>query len=124
MRSDEEITRLALEMEKLKGKAEWEYAESVLQLAIKANQKSISKAKEGDSMSCEALMELMAEEVKDPWGTGFRRGMQRGLQQGMQQGIVTLAKVLMERGYDHDEIVSLLMQTYNLDQKTAEKYLA
>lgn len=40
MRSDEEITRLALEMEKLKGKAEWEYAESVLQLAIKANQKN------------------------------------------------------------------------------------
>lgn len=116
MRSDEEITRLALEMEKLKGKAEWEYAESVLQLAIKANKKTLNKVKEGDSMSCEALMELMAEEVKDPWGTGFRRGVKRS--------IFAMARTLKEREYDHDEAISLLMQAYDLDRETAEKFFS
>ena len=106
----EEARRLVYKIHDLDAKDDKEYADSVLQVAIKENPKIFGGVKDGENM-CEALMELMkpefeaalAKEVKKEVDKqmeeitkqlmdqgieeGIQKGMEEGIQKGMEEGI-------------------------------------
>ena len=104
----EDYVRLACAVENLDGKVNREFAESVLQVSIKANNKTL---KEDKAMSCEALRELFEPELKQSW------------QEGKKKGVNAMAKTMNAKGYRPEEIIDIIMQSFHVTQEEASKYL-
>ena len=87
---------LLLEMRKLEKVQEREWADSVLQLAI-ANNKEIFERLKGDEFMCQALRELMAEEIDEELYKarciGEKEGEKRGEERGEEKGQKSLGEV-------------------------------
>ena len=86
--------KLVLEINNLSEKDECEYADSVLQVAMKENKDMFLKLKEASTM-CEELAKLMEPEMREAKRiaeeegrkAGMKAGMEQGLQAGMEQGL-------------------------------------
>ena len=100
---------LLLEMRKLEKVQEREWADSVLQLAI-ANNKEIFERLKGDEFMCQALRELMAEEIdKELYKArciGEKEGEKRGEERGEEKGQKSLGEVIKRllSGEDKEKI--------------------
>ena len=100
---------LLLEMRKLEKVQEREWADSVLQLAI-ANNKEIFETLKGDEFMCQALRELMAEEIDEELYKarciGEKEGEKRGEERGKEKGQKSLGEVIKRllSGEDKEKI--------------------
>ena len=100
---------LLLEMRKLEKVQEREWADSVLQLAI-ANNKEIFERLKGDEFMCQALRELMAEEIDEELYKarciGEKEGEKRGEERGEEKGQKSLGEVIKRllSGEDKEKI--------------------
>ena len=92
---------LLLEMRKLEKVQEREWADSVLQLAI-ANNKEIFETLKGDEFMCQALRELMAEEI----GEELYKARCIGEKEGEENGQRSLGEVIKRllSGEDKEKI--------------------
>lgn len=99
---------LLLEMQKLKKAQEREWADSVLQLAI-ANNKEIFEALKGDEFMCQALRELMAEEIDEE--------LYKARCSGKEQGEKSLGEIIKRllSGEDKEKIRSSGVNEKTLD---------
>lgn len=96
---------LLLEMRKLEKVQEREWADSVLQLAI-ANNKEIFERLKGDEFMCQALRELMAEEIDEELYKARCIGEKEGEKRGEEKGQKSLGEVIKRllSGEDKEKI--------------------
>jgi hypothetical protein len=78
-------------------------------------------------MCCEALRELFEPELKESWKKGQRQGKRQGQIQGQKQGqrqsVRAMVNTMTKKGYHSDEIIDIIMQSFQLDRNEAMKYL-
>lgn len=110
----QKMVRLLERVEKLSGKEEREFADSVLEVSVGANRQVIEELK-GDGRMCQALMEIMEPELL--------LKKQEGLKEGLKKGISGTVETLREFGHGDLEIKNAIMQRYELTSEEAEKYL-
>ena len=77
---------LILEINNLTEKDDCEYADSVLQVAMKENAHTFLKLKEVSAM-CEELAKLMEPEMREAKRKAEKEGMEKGMQKGMEKGM-------------------------------------
>lgn len=51
------------------------------------------------------------------------QGLKQGIEQGIEQGIRGAADLLRDAGFNKIDIKSAIMKRYELDEKSAEKFL-
>ncbi|MCI9080475.1 MAG: hypothetical protein HFH68_16470, partial [Lachnospiraceae bacterium] len=106
-----DMERLLNEMVRLKSKYERELADSILDVALKAN-KSLAETLKGEVNMSEALLELVEPLIQDR--------MQKEKQEGQ---IIGAVNALRSFGHADEEIKTGIMKSYNLSEEEAEKYL-
>lgn len=99
---------------KLSGKADREFADSVLEISIGAN-KQIMEELRGEENMCQALMEIMEPQLL------LRE--EEGIRAGLKTGIRGAVDTLRDFGHGDFEIKTAIMEKYNLSEKEAEEYL-
>ena len=112
----EDFERLSEAAGKLDETANGEFIDSVLQVSIRANEK---KLKEDKDMCCEALRELFEPELKESW----KKGQRQGRKQERRQNVKAMVNAMTKKGYHSDEIIDIIMQSFQLDRNEAMKYL-
>lgn len=108
------LRALLKEAEKLQGKADREFAKSVLEVGIKAN-KQIFKELIGDESMSEELLEIL-----EPF---IEQKMVLREQKGLQQGIKGTVEALRYLGHDNTVIREAIERQYHLSEEDAERYL-
>jgi len=83
-----EAKRIVLQSESLTQKDEKLYADSVLQATIKANETVFRKIRGESEYMCEALRELMKEDLDEAIRIGEERGEERGKEIGKEELIL------------------------------------
>lgn len=83
---------------------------SVMDIIVRANREQFLEVK----MMCEALEELMAEELME-----MRK---RGLEQGLEQGICAFVQDNLEEGIKKERILKKLQRRFSIDLEKAEQY--
>jgi flagellar biosynthesis/type III secretory pathway protein FliH len=78
------------------------YVDSILQVSVKANRPIYETVRE-DLKMCEALRELMKDEID----AEVAKGMERGLEQGMERGLERGLEQGMERGLEQGILSSI-----------------
>ena len=96
------------------GKADKEFADSVLEVSIGANRHVIEELK-GDDDMCQALLEIMEPQLL------LREKECR--KEGRKEGIQGAVDTLREFGHEDLEIKRAIMQRYALSAEEAEEYL-
>lgn len=82
----EKMVRLIESVEKLTGKAEREFADSVLEVSIGANRQVIEELI-GDGRMCEALMEILEPQLRLREKEVMEEGKKEGIKEGIKRGI-------------------------------------
>jgi hypothetical protein len=88
---EEDVRRFILDSEQLNTPGDRHNVDAVLQVSVSANQTVYKKLKEGVAM-CEALRELMKDEIEESEARGEARGEVRGA----QNATITLIRALMD----------------------------
>ena len=114
----EKMVRLIESAEKLTGKAEREFADSVLEVSIGANKQVIEELM-GDGKMCQALLEIMESHLL----LREKEGMEEGIKRGINEGINGTVDTLRAFGHGDLEIKNAIMQRYALSEEEAEGYL-
>jgi len=121
----QDMEELVGRIRQLSGRQDKEFADSVFQVSIGANQRIMEEMK-GDADMNQALLELMEPELRlrdeEKIKEGLQRGLQRGLRQGLQQGIRGTVDVLSKYGHGKDEIKKIIMEQYGISADEAEGY--
>lgn len=99
---------------RLEGKAEREYAESILEVFAKANREWLRQRK-GEKDMGPALMEIMEPEL--------RQAEDRGREAGMREGIRGTVNVLRGLGLEREQIREAVMRQYGLTEGETTPYL-
>ena len=120
--SMENMRNLLASIGQLESKADREFADSVLNVSVRANRDVIEKLKEEESMY-EALMEIMEPQIIIREQAAMKAGVQQGVKQGEQQGIYLMVDALKDFGHSETEIKRTIMEKYNITEEEAEKYL-
>ena len=112
------MVRLIESTEKLTGKAEKEFADSVLEVSIGANVQVIEELM-GDGRRCQALLEIMEPDLQ----RREKEGVEEGIKEGIKRGINGAIDTLRAFGHGDPEIKNAIMQRYVLSEEEAEAYL-
>ena len=112
------MVRLIESAEKLTGKAEREFADSVLEVSIGANRQVIEEIM-GDGRMCQTLLEIMEPHLL----LREKEGMEEGRKEGIKEGINGTVDTLRAFGHGDLEIKKAIMQRYALSEEEAEIYL-
>ncbi len=122
----EDVGRFLGIMRKLTGKAEREYAQSVLEVVLSADRKWAEKQRGGEDMG-PVLAEIMEPELREAekkgMAKGIEEGMAKGIEEGMAQGIRGTVNILRGFGLGHAEIREAVMRQYGLSGEETEKFL-
>ncbi len=122
----QDMTDLLENIGKLSGKAEKEYADSVLEVSIGAN-KQVVEEMIGDGNMCQALMEIMEPQLmvmrQEVRQEGIKEGIREGIKEGIREGIKGTVDTLREFGHGDVEIKKAVMHRYALSEEEAEGYL-
>lgn len=78
-----DIRAFLLEASKYKNPGDKRSADAVLQISANVNRKLFERIR-GDRKMCEALRELMAEDLKDAEKKGIGKGIEQGIEQGIE----------------------------------------
>lgn len=121
-----EARQLVQSANTLSSKAERDYADSVLQVAVKANRAVFNKIKEESENMCEALKELMAPEFEQAKADAEREGMAKGMAEGRDKGIAEGIKIFildnLEEGKDEQTIIGKLVRLFHVGADEAKKF--
>ena len=119
----QDIKKLLYKISRLKGDYEKELADSVLEVALRANKTLIEEWKGDDTMS-EVLMELLEPMIQDQKQIWEQKGRREGRQEGKQEGkILGAIDILRSLEHSDEKIKTIIMEKYNLLEEEAEKYL-
>lgn len=101
----------------LSGRQEREFADSVFQVSIGANQQVMEELK-GDVDMNQALLELMEPELR----IRDEEKIKEGLHQGLRQGIQGTVDAFLKFGLGKAEIKKVIMEQYGISADEAEEY--
>ena len=118
----EQLRRILEKAEGLKDEREKELADSVLQVCIAANRKTVEELK-GEENMCQALREIMKPELEQSRKEGIEEGIKEGIKEGMEKGICVAVSILRSLGQTEESIRESIMENYKLSQDAAEKYM-
>ena len=111
----QDITSLLEHTMDLRDKAEKEFADSVLQVSMGANQRIIEKLKGDENMACQALMEIMAPELQRSWEAGWDKCR--------DESIAVTVKMLRELGQNDKDIEASIIKNFGLSSAEAGRLL-
>ena len=94
------MVRLIESTEKLTGKAEKEFADSVLEVSIGANVQVIEELM-GDGRMCQALLEIMEPHLQ----RREKEGLEEGIKEGREREAASIALRLIALGMDDATII-------------------
>lgn len=125
----QEIVKLINKVDGLTEKQEKECADAILQICIKANEKTIEELKEeAEKMMCDTLMRIMEPEITQRTDEARREGRQVGLREGRQEvkeeALLILVETLKEMGADRESIHNILVSKGRLTSDEAERLMA
>lgn len=86
-RQAEELIRQA---EELSSETDYKCIDSLLQVVIAENNQTFFQLKEADGEMCDALKELMRDEIEQSHKEGIERGIEQGIEQGELIGKIKL----------------------------------
>ena len=89
-------------------------ADAVLQVSAKVNRDLFNRLR-GEEDMCEALREIMAEDLM--------QAENKGLNQGLNQGIAGSVEILRSVGVEEKTILEKIMEQYDLSEEKAMKYM-
>ena len=118
---EQEMRRLLEQIQQLSKKQEKEFADSILEVSVKANKKILNEIR-GDDQMCQALLELMEPEINEIKRKAEEQGIERGIEKGLEQGIRQLIIILQELGYENEMIKTLIMKKYSLSKEKIATY--
>ncbi len=126
---EQEMRRLLEQIQQLGKKQEKEFADSILEVSVKANKKILNEIR-GDDQMCQALLELMEPEINEikrkaeeqGIERGIEKGIEQGIEKGLEQGIRQLIIILQELGYENEMIKTLIMKKYSLSKEKIATY--
>lgn len=125
-----DMRQLLTDTSRLKGKLDKEFADSVLEVCLRANGQIIEKLKGEDTMS-EALLEIMEPIIaerehmleirirKEAKAEGKAEGKKEGIREGIKGSVFLLRSL----GHDNDEIRTAIINQYHLSDQEADEYL-
>ncbi len=116
------MVRLLESVGRLSGKAEREYADSVLEVSVGANKQVIEELI-GDDNMCQALMEIMEPQLLLREKAVKEEGRKEGRQEGRKEGIYGTVSILRKYGHGDLDIKTAIMESYALSEEEAEEYL-
>ena len=105
-----------------KTRKSWGLADSVLEVSVKANHGLFSKIKE-DAKMCEALRELMADELQESVTLGEKRGEKRGEERERIKGLKALVDILKGMHLDFDSAYQSIIKTEAYADVTREQLM-
>lgn len=121
-----DMRQLLTDTSRLKGKLDKEFADSVLEVCLRANGQIIEKLKGEDTMS-EALLEIMEPiiaEREHMLEVRIRKEAKaEGKKEGIREGIKGSVFLLRSLGHDNDEIRTAIINQYHLSDQEADEYL-
>ena len=115
----QDIQNLFQQILQLNTKQDRENADAILEIVLRANKQTIQLLIGDEHMSNE-LLELL-EPIIEP--KIVLREQKAGIEQGIEQGIQGAADLLRDAGFNKIDIKSAIMKRYELDEKSAEKFL-
>lgn len=118
----QDILELLRNIKDLQGKADREYADSVLDVSIGANEQIIRELK-GDGSVSGALLKIMEPELRQIRLDGWNDGYNDGLNEGRNDGICGAVELLRDIGENDTEIKKAIIKKYNLSEKEADEYI-
>ena len=89
--------------------------DAVYQVSVSANREVYENLRKEDQTVCDALRDLMKEDILRVEG--------EYLAKGLAKGITGAVEIMREDGKDDRAIVERLMSKYDLTQEEAEKYV-
>lgn len=128
------MKRLLKSVTGLSGKADREFADSVLEVSVGANKQVINKLLGDDSM-CQALLEIMEpqlqliekrmrEEVREKVREEVQEKVREEVQEKIREEDIKITIGILRRlGHKDSEIEREIMQTYALSEKDTRRYL-
>ena len=114
----EDIRKLLEQRKHMTEVYEKEMADSVLEVALEANQRILEEWK-GDEDMFESLMEMMEPELQ----LREERIRRESMEKGMEKGIRGMVRALREFGIGEAEIKAALIKNYGLSETEANKFL-
>ncbi len=110
-----DMQNLLYHIVKLRSDYEKELADSVLEVALRANKTLIEKLR-GDGKMSGALRELLEPVIQDQ--------KQIWKQEGRQEGkVIGTIDTLRSLNYNNEEIKTIIKKNYNLSEEATEKYM-
>ena len=107
---EDDIRSFITEISKLETQGDKNNADAVLQISANIN-KTIFEKIRGEKDMCEALRELMADDLK------------QAEKQGLEQGIFGTVDILRGMNVDDSTIIKRLSEQYKISEDKAKKYL-
>lgn len=80
--------------------------ESVLEVVFAVNQNEVAELKGGDNM-CEALREIMKDEIEEELNKAKKQSIEEGFKQGIEQGIEQTTIKAIQMGLTDEQIIIL-----------------
>lgn len=109
-----DMRRLLQDTSHLKEKLDKEFADSVLEVCLRANGQLIERLKGDDTMS-EALLEIMEPII-------IEREI-KAKKEGLEEGIKSSVFLLRSLGHNDDVIKTAIMEQYHLSEEEINRYL-
>lgn len=114
----QDLRELLEAVRKLKGKQEKEFADSVLEVSVRANEQIIEELMGDESMS-QALLDIMKPIIEPQ----MRLREEAALKEGLGRGIQGAVKMLKNLGHSDAEIEMIIKQQYNLSSEEIKEYM-
>lgn len=108
------LLNLLAEIGRLHGKADQEYAQSVLEVGLRANEQAL-KELIGDKNMSEELLEILKPIIEPK--------MILREQKGLEQGIKGTVEALRYLGHDNKVIKETIKRQYHLSEEAVERYM-
>ena len=94
--------------------------QSVMDIVVRANREKFEEVKD----MCEALKELMKDELEERERQGISRGIEQGISQGISQGIVQgMIEACRELGASRENTLKKVREKMGYTRDEAEKYM-
>ena len=98
--------------------------ESIMDLIARANARTFQEVKE----MCQALEELMKDELEDReqrgMEAGIEVGMERGIEKGIEKGIEAMIRAFRNLNITEGEICRQLQKECHLSEEAARQYMS
>lgn len=111
----QDMKELLEQVNALSQKQEREFADSVLEVSVRANRQVANELRVGGDSVCNALLELMEPEINKLAESRAR--------EKVQEAISKAVKSFRDLGADNEKIKEILMKNYALTSKEAGMYL-